>query len=125
VEGGESGERGERRFPRKTWVEADHRRTNREGNPVWTTGIGGRQGEAEDTGSLWGREERSDPIQGGSPEERERARERSTRGVKTLEGRWNERRRPRRYDYYREGEANARVSKVMAKASMSLQDRGE
>lgn len=120
VEGGEY--RGERRLPRKTWVEEDQRRTNREGKGVWTTGVGvGPKGEVETERQKerWNQEERSDPIQRRSREEEERTRKRATRGVKGRESMWNDRRRPDRYDAYREGHAVNRVSKVMAKTSKS------
>lgn len=119
----EEGEyRGERRLPRKTWVETDHRRTTREGKGVWTTGVGTRpsgEGVERGTEGRWNEEERSDPIKGGSREEEERTRKRATRGVKGREATWNERRRPDRYDAYREGHAVNRVSEVMAKTSKS------
>lgn len=122
VEGDEY--RGERRLPRKTWVEADQRRTNREGKAVWTTGVGvgGKEVEKERQESReggWDKEERSDPIQRRSREEEERTRKRATRGVKGRESRWNDRRRPDRYDAYREGHAVNRVSNAMAKTSKS------
>jgi len=118
----------ERRIPRKTAVEADQRMVNREGKARWTTGVGTmpkKQGEvgggvAEsqpsrvDT-SRWAMEERSDPY---GEEDRTRQRRRATRGVATLDGAWNDRRRADRYDYYREGHAINRVSKVMAKCSI-------
>jgi len=115
-------ERGERRVPRKTWVEADHRRTNREGKAVWTSGVGTRpsmngEGEFGKEGRE-GREELSDPVGNRTKEDQERTWRRSTRGVKTVDGTWNDRRRPDRYDYYREGHALNRASKVMAKCSL-------
>ena len=114
----QDGQRGERRLPRKTWVEVDHRRTNREGKAVWTTGIGGRpRGEADVEGGRWNQEERSDPIANRTQEDRDRTRARRTRGVSTVDGRWKDRRRPDRYDYYREGHAVNRASRVMAKVS--------
>jgi len=118
----EETDRGERRYPRKTWVEGSHRRTNREGKGVWTTGVGrnpsrdGRKGEV-DKERRWNMEELSDPIGNRTKEDKERTYERMTRGVKTLDGMWTDRRRPDRYDYYREGHAVNRGSKVMAKCS--------
>lgn len=118
----EETDRGERRFPRKTWVEADHRRTNREGKGVWTTGVGTRPSVGGTEAGLEGnphedREELSDPIANRTPEDQERTFGRRTRGVKTVDGAWTDRRRPDRYDYYREGHAINRASKVMAKSS--------
>lgn len=124
-EGGE--ERGERRLPRKTPVESDQRRTNREGKGVWTTGVGrvpsqaGRKKEGKKE-RRWDMEERSDPRGRRTKEERERTKGRQTNGVKTLEATWNDRRRPDRYDYYREGHARNRASKVMAKASLAANE---
>jgi 2Fe-2S iron-sulfur cluster binding domain/NADH-ubiquinone oxidoreductase-G iron-sulfur binding region len=113
----------ERRFPRKTGVETDQRRVNREGNPVWTTGVGslpnleGVEGKIEDDRAEEARrEDRSVPYQG--QEEEELQKKRATVGVSTLGFVWNDRRRPERYDYYREGHPINRASKVMAKASM-------
>lgn len=125
----ETGEyRGERRLPRKTWVETDQRRTTREGKAVWTTGVGVSPNRDSRTGDegvsgmnevRWNQEERSDPIARRSREEEERTRKRATRGVKGRQSTWNERRRPDRYDAYREGHAVNRVSSVMAKTSKS------
>lgn len=120
--------RGERRLPRKTWVEADQRRTTREGKGVWTTGVGVSPSRGNEAGAerakgthtgRWSQEERSDPITRRSREEEERTRKRATRGVKGRQSTWNERRRPERYDAYREGHAVNRVSTVMAKTSKS------
>jgi len=124
--GEDSAERGERRLPRKTCVETDHRRTNREGKGVWTTGVGTSPSlsSLDSTGDedrRWSMEERSDPSHNRTKEDVERSFLRSTRGVKTVEATWNERRRPTRYDYYREGHAINRASKVMAKASVRAQ----
>jgi hypothetical protein len=117
----EETQRGERRIPRKTWVEADQRRTNREGKGVWTTGVGTRPsvGRDEDTGKADRKslEELSDPIANRTKEDQERTFARMTQGVKTVDGTWTDRRRPDRYDYYREGHAVNRASKVMAKCS--------
>jgi hypothetical protein len=116
----EDTDRGERRYPRKTWVEGSHRRTNREGKGVWTTGVGRNPSlvrEKGDTERRWDMEELSDPIGNRTKEDKERTYERMTRGVKTLDGMWTDRRRPDRYDYYREGHAVNRGSKVMAKCS--------
>jgi len=124
--------RGERRLPRKTWVESDQRRTNREGKAVWTTGVGvspsreTRTGDERTTGvhdRRWSQEERSDPIRRQSPEDEARTARRATRGVKGRDSTWNDRRRPDRYDGFREGHALARVSTVMAKTSKSRAHR--
>lgn len=112
----------ERRRPRKTWVEADQRRTNLEGKPVWTTGVGGhptrtrgsREGSTQAEAEI--PEARSDPSRGGAEAEA-RTHQRKTRGVKTRDGAWNQRRRPDRYEYHREGHPRARASKVMARCS--------
>jgi len=125
VSAGEGVERGERRLPRKTWIETDHRRTNREGKGVWTTGVGmtpsqtSEVGEKNADGRRWNGEELSDPIANRSQEDIERSLNRRTRGVKTLDATWNDSRRPDRYDYYREGHAVNRASAVMAKVSMA------
>jgi hypothetical protein len=117
----------ERRIPRKTAVETDQRTVNREGKAIWTTGVGttpkkqGAVGSGEASSRLdtsrWSMEERSDSYENGE-EDAVRNRRRATRGVSTLDGVWNDRRRPDRYDYYREGHAINRVSKVMAKCSV-------
>jgi hypothetical protein len=44
--------------------------------------------------------------------------------VKTLDGAWNERRSPDRYDYYREGHPRNRVSKQMATCSRAQVEGG-
>lgn len=131
---GDAGEhaeyRGERRVPRKTWVESDQRRTNREGKARWTTGVGvsprvdsesrrEREGTRESERGRWSQEERSDPIVRRTREDEERTASRATRGVKGRQATWNDRRRPDRYDAYREGHAVNRVSTVMAKTSVS------
>lgn len=120
--------RGERRVPRKTWVESDQRRMNREGKANWTTGVGvspsleSRTGDERTAGvpeAHWSQEERSDPVGRRSREDEERTARRATRGVKGRQATWNDRRRPDRYDSFREGHAVNRVSKVMAKTSRS------
>jgi hypothetical protein len=105
----------ERRRPRKTWVETDQRRTNLEGKAVWTTGVGAKPSQAGREGETRGSlpEARSEARSGGREDEA-RSMQRKTRGVKTVDGAWNERRRPDRYGYYREGHPRARASKVMA-----------
>lgn len=123
----EGREERERRLPRKTPVESDQRRTNREGKGVWTTGVGirpstastARTGEKE---RRWGMEERSEPMGRRTKEERERTLGRQTKGGKTLDATWNDRRRPDRYDYFREGHARNRASKVMAKSSLATNE---
>jgi len=126
----------ERRVPRKTSVESDHRRVNRQGEGVWTTGVGRtprRKGKTEKYGSerqvragqsekrRWSYEEElSDPRTDGVEENgRNLNRRRGTRGVSTLDGAWKDRRRPDRYDYYREGHSINRASKVMATCSLN------
>jgi len=109
-----------RRVPRKTPVESDQRRVNREGKADWTAGVGtrpfkalpGAQGTTRKV--LWDMEERSDPRRRG-----QKSVDRATRGVSTIDGAWNDRRRPDRYDYYREGHAINRASKVMATCSLN------
>lgn len=113
----EDRERGERRRPRKTWVETDQRRTNREGKAVWTNGVGEIPNKGGSEERKREREELSDPIQNRTKEDVERSYRRITRGVKTVDGRWDDRRRPDRYDYYREGHALNRASKLMAECS--------
>jgi hypothetical protein len=118
--------RGERRVPRKTWVETDQRRMDREGKAKWTTGVGvspsleaqtGDEGTTGAEAGRWSQEERSDPIARRSREDEERTARRATRGVKGRQATWNDRRRPDRYDAFREGQAVNRVSGVRAKAS--------
>jgi hypothetical protein len=106
------------RVPRKTPIESDQRRTNREGKAVWTTGVGATPSVGSETTRRAVGEERSDPIRNHTEEDRERTRRRETKRGSTLDSTWNERRRPDRYDYYREGHSINRVSKVMAKTSM-------
>jgi len=109
-----------RRVPRKTAVESDQRRVNREGKAEWTAGIGmtpytslsGTTGTARKL--LWDMEELSDPRRSG-----QKSVDRATRSVSTIDGAWNDRRRPDRYDYYREGHAINRASKVMATCSLN------
>jgi len=96
----------ERRRPIQTWVETDQRRTNLEGKPRWTTGVGtspSRTGSTRGLGSVEQAEQaeqagipeaRSDPIQAGSGPEEARSVQRKTRGVKTRDGTWNTRRMP-------------------------------
>lgn len=109
------------RYPRKTSVEADHRRTSREGETVWTTGVaefpqgkrseGGRT-SGEDRAWYWDGSERSDPRRVPHPRGSRR-----TTGSRSLEFMWKDRTRPMRYDYYREGHPVNRVSPVIAKTS--------
>jgi len=129
----ESDEGVERRIPRKTSVESDHRRVNREGNGVWTSGIGRTPqqtpklgGEDSSEKRRWDMEDLSDPIEtsSGKPGEDEEIsmklrRRRATRNLSTIDGVWNDRRRPDRYDYYREGHPINRASKVMATCSLN------
>jgi len=112
----------ERRVPRKTAVESDQRRVNREGKGVWTTGVGtvpvvkGSKANGESK-TRWNGEELSDPFQTGEDGDGFR-RARATRGRSTVDGTWNDMWRADRGDYYREGHAINRASKVMAKCSM-------
>lgn len=119
----------ERRVPRKTAVESDQRRVNRQGEGVWTTGVGRtpmregtpiKRGDEAGEHRRWAMEERSDPVQEGEEASvRKLNHRRKTRGVSTIDGVWDDRRRPDRYDYYREGHAINRASKVMAKCSLN------
>jgi len=126
----ESDEGIERRVPRKTSVESDQRRVNRQGEGVWTTGIGRRpvrqekkiEGSDQMEKRRWEtyEDELSDPrMEGEEENSRKLNRRRATRGVSTIDGVWNDRRRPDRYDYYREGHSINRASRVMAKASLN------
>ena len=136
----------ERRVPRKTSVEADHRRSNREGQGVWTHGVGmtpqrsqkpGRSKHGSDRERManssseprsdqrrWNADELSDAY---DESERENGsmyalqRKRATRGVRTRDGVWNNRLRPDRYDYYREGHSINRASKVMGTCSLNAE----
>lgn len=119
----------ERRVPRKTSVEADHRRSNREGQGVWTHGVGQTptsKGPNAKTERRWDVEELSDAY---DESERENGsmyalqRKRATRGLRTRDGVWNNRRRPDRYDYYREGHSISRASKVMGTCSLNEEKR--
>jgi len=110
----------ERRIPRKTGVESDQRRVNREGKGRWTSGVGSLPKKDRKVGKEAGEkdwtENLTDPYESGS-EADEFHLKRGTSGVSTLGGVWNDMRRPDRYDYYREGHSINRASKVMAKAS--------
>jgi len=117
----DQGEMGlERRVPRKTGVEVDQRTVNREGKRVWTTGIGATPttstfgAAGEKTKVRWEGEEQSDPYEEMESERRGLY----TRGRSTIDGVWNDRYRPNRYDYYREGHGINRASKEMAKCSI-------
>jgi len=107
----------ERRVPRKTGVESAQRRGNREGEAVWTTGIGRSPQRSGNSTSeekrRWDMEVLSDPLSSGEEGGKgvNLQRRRATRGISTIDGTWNERRRPDRYDYYREGHAINRASK--------------
>jgi hypothetical protein len=130
----------DRRIPRKTSVEAENRRVDREGRGVWTTGIGTtpmKEGKTQKFGSerhvmsgkedqrRWDMEELSDAYESDEGENRLKLQQRrATRGVSTIDGVWNDRRRPDRYDYYREGHSINRASKVMAKCSVNQYTRG-
>lgn len=112
----------ERLVPRKTSVESDHRRVNRQGEAVWTTGVGRRprrdansMKREEEKGSNLFREDLSDG------EYSELSRKRGTRRTTTLDRSWKDLRRPDRYDYYREGHSINRASKVMATCSLNEQ----
>jgi hypothetical protein len=128
----------ERRLPRKTSVEADQRRVNREGQGIWTTGIGRTPQQNPSLGGSskvktggvkrdsnqrrWDMEELSDPVETTKEDveiSRKLRRRRATRNPSTIDGVWNDRRRPERYDYYREGHPINRASKVMAACSLN------
>jgi len=117
----------ERMIPRRTGVESDQRMVNREGKARWTTGVGSvpkRKSNTEGMG-VSVRSDRSDAFEGEEVRVMGNRQGRVTRGLVTLDGLWNEMRRPDRYDYYREGHAINRVSKVMAKCSVEQAKRNE
>ena len=117
----------ERRLPRKTGVEVDQLRTDRTGKAVWTVGVGNVpsmnrnptqanpvytvhtvQEEVSDGNSMVSLQvvdQRDEMLK--------------TSVMNTIEGTWDDMVRPDRYDYYREGHAINRASKVMAKCSLA------
>jgi hypothetical protein len=123
------GEEGlERRLPRKTGVEVDQRRTDRTGKAVWTVGVGSvpSTGMNPTRTNQFGEGEREEELSdsysskgGSSIYGKQREDMLQTAVVNTIEGTWEDRVRPDRYDYYREGHAINRASKVMAKCSLA------
>jgi hypothetical protein len=125
----------ERRLPIQTSVESDQRLTNLEGKLVYTSGLNGGSFslQSSDQTRVKKREDHSTPFDSymnsnsinvfSDPFERTEnhssfIRSLSTNDVSKVDGRWNDRMLPERYDYYIEGHSINRASKMIAKCSV-------
>lgn len=112
----------ERRLPLKTGVEESHRRTDRTGQAVWTTGVGsvpsGSKGSVERSSMI----NEVSTVRSDEMDENRKSLLK-TNGRCTIDSAWNERVIPETYDYYMEGHAVSRASKVMGKCSSEARGR--